>query len=55
MTPAMSPKKAPDHFRSSAVLEVGAGSALLSFPSSTLNPGTAEAYAHQPLQRNREA
>jgi hypothetical protein len=45
MTPAASPKKALDHFRSSPALEVGGGRALLSFAPSMSNPATDEAYS----------
>ena len=45
MTPVAKPKTALDHLRSSPVLDVGVGNAILSFPSSTANPGMAQAYA----------
>jgi len=48
MTAPMSPKKAPDHFRSSHALEVGAGSALISFRSSTSKAGMGAVYYRIP-------
>jgi len=39
-------------FRSSAVLDVGAGSARSSLRSSISKPATGEAYAHMPLGDN---
>jgi hypothetical protein len=46
MKAKISPKNTAGHFRSSPVLEVGAGIAPLSLSSSIWNPGTAQAYAH---------
>jgi hypothetical protein len=56
MTAPMMPKKAPDHFRSSNAVDVGAGSALRSFRSSTTNPGMGPtAYSCRYSPRNHEA
>lgn len=48
MKPTTRPMTAPLHFRSSDVLEVGAGSARRSFRSSISKAGTSPAYAHSP-------
>jgi hypothetical protein len=48
MNAPMRPITAPLHFRSSHVLEVGAGSARRSFRSSISKAGTSPAYARSP-------
>lgn len=41
----MTPRNAPDHFRSSPMVDVGGGRALLSLSSSISNRATPQAYA----------